>query len=136
MGGDALPDVDLGRVVAFVRGGSKPGDWHILWRPDIRRVCNATSDIIVGACAAGSRLCDGVHSLFARSKRLSNVGPASARSCAWLGCQREQCLQKEEAVPVAACPGCRAYLYFFASRSVCESAGSRGRTKSHLYAEA
>ena len=80
MGGHAFPDVVVGSFVAFVRGGSKPGDRHILWRPDFRRDCDAITDIVLGTCAGGSRLCDRVHSLLARSKRLSNVGSASARS--------------------------------------------------------
>src|ERR1043166_5417106 len=124
MGGRALLDGIVHNPVATVRSGGKSGNRHLLWRLDLRRVCNATSDVIMGASAASSRLCDGVHSLSARQKRLSNVGPASTRSGAWLGCQREQRFQKKEAEPVAACPCCCANLRFFASRPICESGGT------------
>src|SRR6516225_9794158 len=67
MGGHAFPDVVVGGFSALVRGGSKPGDGHLLWRPDIRRDCDATTHLLLGTRAAGARLCDGVHYLLDRS---------------------------------------------------------------------
>jgi len=75
----ALLDGVVRTAVAAVRSGSKPGDRHILWRPEFRRDCDAITDIALSTCARSSGLCDGFHSLLARSKRLSNVGSASAR---------------------------------------------------------
>jgi hypothetical protein len=42
------------------------------------------ADVVLGANAGRPRLCNGVHPLSARSKRLSNVRPARARGGTWL----------------------------------------------------
>src|SRR4029453_5434618 len=79
MGRRVLPDVVVASVATPVRGRSKPGRRHILWRPDLRRNCGAIRAIFLGTGAGGAGLCHGIHSLLAGSKCLSNVGPASAR---------------------------------------------------------
>ena len=84
MGRRALPHVVVARVSPDFRGGSKPRDRHLLWRPNIWRVCDATANVDLGARSHCSGVRNRIHSLLARSKRLSNVGSASARGRIWL----------------------------------------------------
>ena len=79
VGSFAVPDSVVDNVAARLRGGSKPRHRNIRWRPNFRSVCDGTADIGLGSCAAGAGLCHGIHSLPARSKRLSNVGSQGAR---------------------------------------------------------
>ena len=81
--GSKRPNLTLEDFSSIFRGGSKPRDRHLLRRPNFRFACGTTANLNVDACAVSSGLCDGIHSLFARSKRLSNVGPASARGSIW-----------------------------------------------------
>src|SRR5204863_9709379 len=90
VGARAVPYADVIGAIVLVRGGSKPGGRHILRRPDIRRYSNSVTDVFLGARDRGSRLCDAIHLLLARSKRLSNAGSASARGSLGPGSQRKQ----------------------------------------------
>ena len=83
MGGRAFAHVVVACVPPYFRGGSKSRDRHLLRRSNIWCVCDAAPNVHLGARARRARICDGIHSLFARSKCLSNVGPASARGSIW-----------------------------------------------------
>src|SRR5262249_21745054 len=136
MGGCAFADVAIVSVVASVRGGSKPRDRHILWRQDIRRVCDAITNILLGTRAGGSRLCDGFHPLLARSKRLPNVRPASARCGPRPGRKCKQGFSKENDPRAAPRRRCQLCFSFSAARPVCKSSGTTVFTQSRLHAEA
>jgi hypothetical protein len=83
MGGRALPHVVVARVPPCFRGGSKSRNRNLLRGPDLRFARDTTANLNVAACVASTGLRDGIHSLFARSKRLSNVGSASTRGSIW-----------------------------------------------------
>ena len=117
------------------RGGSKPRDRHLLRRPNFRFACGTTANLNVDACAVSSGLCDGIHSLFARSKRLSNVGPASARGSVWPNWQRRQTFAKEECFVVRARFDVRVYVCFFAARADRNSGGGTTASEGDRHAE-
>src|SRR6266550_2549938 len=98
MGARAFAHVVVACVPPYFRGGSESRDGSVLRRSNIWCVCDAAPNIDLGARARRARICDGIHSLFARSKRLSNVGPASAGGSVWPDRQRRQTFPKEECV--------------------------------------
>src|SRR6266550_5863656 len=100
---------DVIGAIAFVRGGSKPRDGHVLRRPNFRRVCDTTAHVDMGACAPRARIRDRIYSLPARSKRLPNVGSTGSRGSAWTRRQRQQDCGRENGTKIS--------LSFLLSRS-------------------
>ena len=88
MGTRAFAHVVVAPVSPYFRGGSKSRDGNVLRRSNIWRVCYATPNVDLGARSHCSGIRNRIHSLLARSKRLSNVGPASARGSIWPDWQR------------------------------------------------
>src|SRR4029077_11933915 len=133
MGRRALLHVAVARVPPDFRGGSKPRDRHVLRRPDFRRVCDATTDVDLGACAAGSGIRNRIHSLPARSERLSNVGPASARGSAWPRWERQQDFGSKNGTAFRSRSCCGARVSFFTLRSDWNSGSGTTAPKSYLH---
>src|SRR6266496_3713489 len=94
-----------------------------------------SSDVDLGACARRARICDGIHSLFARSKRLSNVGPASARGSIWPDWQRRQKFAKKECFVLRSRFGACVCLCLFAARADRNSGGGTTASEGDLHAE-
>src|SRR5436190_6054623 len=117
MGARDFVHVVIACVPPYFRGGSKSRDGNVLRRSNIWCVCDAAPNVDLGARARRARICDGIHSLFARSKRLSNVGPASARGSIWPHWQRRQTFAKEECLVLRSRFGARVCLCLFAARA-------------------
>src|SRR5436190_19743063 len=88
MGARAFAHVVIAHVPPYFRGGSKSRDGNVLRRSNIWCVCDAAPNVDLGARSHCSGIRNRIHSLLARSKRLSNVGSASARGSIWLDWQR------------------------------------------------
>ena len=106
-----------------------------LWRPNIRCACDAITNIHMAACVARSRIRDGIYSLPARPKRLSNVGSASARGSIWPDWQRQQNFPNEKDTAVGSGFGARACFCFFRARPNRNSGGGTTASKGDLHAE-
>src|SRR5438067_786382 len=135
MGARAFAHVVVACVPPYFRGGSKSGDGNVLRRSNIWCVCDAAPNVHMGAGARRARICDGIHSLFARPKRLSNVGPASAGGSIWTDWQRRQTFAKKECFVLRSRFGARVDLCLFAARADRKSGGGTTASEGDLHAE-